>query len=236
MHGTVWNIGIHGMTAGLALAIGFLLTEEIGTVNRITVAANVREGTMLSGLVAQTVNKNSALQAEIQQLSAQMAQAQKAAQATPNLMQTLQLAERQGGMSPVTGPGEVVSLSDGRSAYPGEPQSFMLVHDQYVLHIIADLSAAGASALAVNGQRYVSTSAIFCAGPTIRVNGVPYGSPFVIRAVGNPQAMEHILDQDPSIAGWSQLISIQYHTAATVKIPGFDQPVHLSLAKPAKMK
>ncbi len=46
------------------------------------------------------------------------------------------------------------------------------------------LWAAGAEALAVNGQRVVPTSAILCVGNTLLINGTVHSPPFRFTALG----------------------------------------------------
>lgn len=140
------------------------------------------------------------------------------------------------GLTPVEGPGVEVTLHDAaKPSYPGEPPVYQLVHDQYVLHVVALLSAAGATAISINGQRYVSTTSIFCAGPTIRINGINYGSPYVVRAVGPPQALLTALSDDPDVQGWSQLVSISYRAESRLKVIGYRGQVQFNDARPAKI-
>lgn len=146
----------------------------------------------------------------------------------------LAAAQGQAGLAAVSGVGVTVVLQDAaRPSFPGEPAQLQLVHDQYVLHIVGLLSAAGARAISIAGQRYVSTTAIYCAGPTISVNGVTSGSPFVIRAVGQPTRLLAALANDPDVQGWSQLVSIQFHAASQVRVAPLPVMPNLSWLTPA---
>lgn len=94
------------------------------------------------------------------------------------------------GEAAVQGNGVIVFVDDGtRDLFEGENVNNILVHDQDILTIINDLKRSGAEAISVNGQRLVNTSAIACAGYTIRINGQTYARPFEIKAVGDSKRM-----------------------------------------------
>ena len=63
------------------------------------------------------------------------------------------------------------------------------MHDIYLNEIVNTLRAAGAQAIAVNGERIVSMSETLCLGPSIRVNGTKLFAPYHIEAIGNPQEL-----------------------------------------------
>lgn len=102
------------------------------------------------------------------------------------------------GMTPVDGPGVVVTLNDSKKPYPkGLPPGMTppnLVHDTDINQTVNELRAAGAEAIAVNGQRLVATSAIRCAGPTVFINNVPQAPPYTVQAIGDPQDLEAALN------------------------------------------
>lgn len=98
------------------------------------------------------------------------------------------------GKAAVHGNGVVVFVDDGtRDLYQGENVNNILVHDRDVLGILNEMKRSGAEAISVNGQRIVNTSAISCAGYTIRINDQTYARPFEIRAVGDAKRMASAL-------------------------------------------
>lgn len=229
------RIRTQGLMAAIALALGFLSTQQIRTVDTLKATATAQEGRTLDYLVTRTLEQNAALTVRIKALQKKVA-----AVAVPTLssrrrrqIQALALAA---GLAPARGPGVEVVVHDASGPlYPGEPAQLELVHDQYILHIVSLLVGQGAEAVSINGQRFVSTTAIFCAGPTIRVNGIPYGSPFVVRAVGPVAPMLKALTGDPDVQGWAQLVSIRYRARSHLEIPAYSLPVHLPLDKPVKI-
>ena len=101
------------------------------------------------------------------------------------------------GTLPVRGPGVIVILKDSpkvnSSLVSQERLSDYIVHDRDVREVVNELFAAGAEAVSVNGQRLVGNSSIRCVGPVVRVNSTPIAVPFVIKAIGDPDALESAL-------------------------------------------
>jgi uncharacterized protein YlxW (UPF0749 family) len=212
-----------GVLALLAGALTFWLVQQWRLETLLQQTAAAREARTLTVLVQQSLRQDASL-------TAQVAAARAAAAAVGNgppetARRQLGRARAAAGLTGVSGGGVIVTLRDAaKPSFPGEPAQLELVHDQYVLHIVALLVGAGARAVSIAGQRYVSTTAIYCAGPTISVNGVTYGTPFVIDAVGPADRMLGALAADPDVQGWSQLVSIHFRTAAALAIPPLRQP------------
>ena len=94
------------------------------------------------------------------------------------------------GMTEVTGPGVIVTLSDSKKdASTALNISDLLVHDADVLSVINELKNAGAEAISINEQRLVPTSSISCGGNIIEINGEKVGAPFEIKAIGLPEQL-----------------------------------------------
>lgn len=98
----------------------------------------------------------------------------------------------------VTGPGAVYTLDDSLASQepvPGDPRTPEEIAQGKVLDIDLQqvtngLWAAGAEAVAVNGHRLTSTSAIRSAGDAILVDLRPLARPYVVEAVGDPARMQ----------------------------------------------
>lgn len=90
------------------------------------------------------------------------------------------------GLSAVTGPGVEVTLTDSKlsSSPSGGNVNDLVIHSQDVQAAVNALWRAGAEAVAINGQRLVSTSAVLCVGNTLLLNGTVHSPPYVIGAVG----------------------------------------------------
>ena len=115
----------------------------------------------------------------------------------------------------------------------------LLVHQQDIQAVVNALWKGGASAVTVQGQRLISTTGIKCEGNSVLLQGVPYPSPYVIEAVGDPGrltgaiALDDYLQiyrdqsEDPDIAiGWDLDLPDE------VTAPAYDGLLDLSYAQP----
>ncbi|HEV7536054.1 MAG TPA: DUF881 domain-containing protein, partial [Acidimicrobiia bacterium] len=89
------------------------------------------------------------------------------------------------GTTKMDGPGLEVHVADSRRAARSDTDRESLsVHDVDLQLVVNALWAAGAEAVAVNGQRLVATSPIRAAGETITVNFRPLVPPYRVEAIG----------------------------------------------------
>lgn len=90
------------------------------------------------------------------------------------------------GFVPVGGAGLQVTLVDSKLgvAPSGGNVNDLVIHSQDVQAVVNGLWRAGAEAIAINGQRLVSTSAVLCVGNTLLLNGTVHSPPYVVDAVG----------------------------------------------------
>lgn len=103
------------------------------------------------------------------------------------------------GLAKVKGPGITVKLDDtavideiNKNSGIYNPNVFV-IHDTDIISVINELSAAGAEAFSVNGQRIIATTAIRCVGPVIQVNGINLSAPYTISAIGAPTTLRGAL-------------------------------------------
>ena len=108
------------------------------------------------------------------------------------------------GLTPVQGPGVVVTLKDGKKHLPNNLPPGMappsIIHDSDINQIVNELKAAGAEAIAVNDQRLVATSSVRTAGPTVLINFVPTAPPYVIKAIGDPKTLAAAMNLPGGVA------------------------------------
>lgn len=128
---------------------------------------------------------NDALNAEISQL-----QSDALADANPGLFAELEELELLSGSLPVTGPGLVIELDDAEvpDQELADPES--RVQDIDLQVVTNGLWAAGAEAIAINGQRLTALSAVRGAGQAILVDLVPLIAPYRVEAIGDVRAMQ----------------------------------------------
>lgn len=105
------------------------------------------------------------------------------------------------GASPLRGPGLTVVLEDSSAARAptGNPND-LVVHERDIQTVVNALWAAGAEAVAINGERLSSLSAVRCAGNTLLLHGVVHSPPYEIGAIGDPDALAVALAESPGMS------------------------------------
>lgn len=98
---------------------------------------------------------------------------------------------RLAGMTDEIGPGIKITLEDARYRKRSDiPIERLIIHERDLLLMRNELFAAGAVAMAINGERIVATTEIRCVGPVIRINGRSTVPPYVIEAAGEPDVLK----------------------------------------------
>lgn len=142
----------------------------------------------------------------------------------------------QAGYTSLKGPGLEIVMFDNIDL---EELSFNfsndIIHDVDILNIINDLRVAGAEAISINDQRVMSSSEIKCGGPIIRINGVSIGTPFVIKAIGDPQTLMAAVNA-PGTYGHTLKnvygIGLNPYASDDIIIPGYQGIIKFDYAKP----
>lgn len=124
------------------------------------------------------------------------------------------------GLGTEVGSGLVVTLSDapfteGTLEEDIDP-NWLLVHQEDIQGVINALWAGGATAISVMDERIIAISPIKCVGSTVLVNGKVFSPPFVIRAIGDPKALQQSLDEDESVQLFkdlAQTYGLQYNVS-----------------------
>ena len=142
------------------------------------------------------------------------------------------------GETPMVGKGIIVTIDDSSlpTNKPGSvTTNLYVIHDEDLLRVVNELRAAGAEAIAINGQRMIATSEIRCTGPTVVINETRLAAPFVIAAIGNPQTLESSLKIRGGVLEnfkfWG--IKADVKQSGEVKVPAVKQGHQFEYAKPA---
>ncbi|MBN8191551.1 DUF881 domain-containing protein [Bacillus sp. NTK074B] len=98
------------------------------------------------------------------------------------------------GKTKVKGPGVTITLSDAQYDPEEENANNYIVHEHHVFKVINELYIAGASVVAINGQRLKHDSYILCNGPVIQIDGIDYPAPFKITAIGDPDVLSSAMN------------------------------------------
>ena len=97
-------------------------------------------------------------------------------------------------LTDVKGDGVILTIKDNNSVSlsnigPLDNIEYYLVHAGDLVELVNDLRNAGAEAISINGQRIINSTAIYCAGNVIKVNGEKISSPIEIKAIGSPELL-----------------------------------------------
>ena len=146
------------------------------------------------------------------------------------------------GLVPRSGPGLTVTLADAPSSVVESSDlnvNYLVVHQQDIQAVVNAMWKAGASAVTVQGQRVISTTGIKCEGPVVQLQGVPYGQPYRISAVGDPEALTAGIDSDPYLDIYRQqaadpriAVGWDLRTETSITAPAYDGLLSLSYARP----
>lgn len=95
------------------------------------------------------------------------------------------------GLVALQGPGVVVTLDDSDMAVdsPDADLDRYIVHEYDVRDVVNLLWIAGAEGVALNDERIVASTSVYCVGSTIMVNDTRVSPPYLVRAIGDPAAL-----------------------------------------------
>jgi uncharacterized protein YlxW (UPF0749 family) len=184
----------------MSLVVGFMLSLAwVTNENRLsrygllepTQQARVSENAIDIKAFEQMIKKVASLEKENTKLQNGLASRGESAKI---LNDDLQDIKRFGGLTPLEGPGVIVTLRDAAHAgyKVGDEMVYTAdknIHDLDVLRIVNELYSAGAEAISVNDHRLGAGSSIRCVGPTILINDVKVASPVVVKAIGDPKTL-----------------------------------------------
>jgi uncharacterized protein YlxW (UPF0749 family) len=197
----------------------------------------------LEALIRQRQGTVQDLTAEVSDLASRLAEARaihaRRSARGAEVIDQLDRLRAPAGLAAVRGPGVVVELRDNPSApSTREEASDLRIQDVDLQLVVNALWASGAEAVAVNGRRIVSTTAIRTAGDAILVNFGAVSSPYRVVAVGEPDRLRRGV-ADSQIARnfdvWRQVYGLGFSLQAAdeVTVPGLPGGSDLAWATPA---
>jgi uncharacterized protein YlxW (UPF0749 family) len=230
------------VTLGAALlGLGFLIAAQLAAEGP-RVRYTTQERSPLIETATQLQQRQDELKARILELREQIQATEQAGEGSAELVHQLndQLQEARiaAGLIPLTGTGIVLQLEDsGEPVAPGADAADYLVGARDLRSVVEELWAAGAEAIAINGERITPTTAIIDVGPSILVNAAYLAGPYQVTALGPDDLYPRL----GTSAGFVDLIrtraqgfGIQVKIAEpeSVDIPAFAGTVTLRYARP----
>ena len=206
--------------------IGFMVAVQFRTAQDAKGSLSQQRIEEISDRLLQTEHERDELSEELHKM-------QTAAASTDN-QQDKDLLRYRAALVPLEGEGVIVRMDDStKPAKAGENPNLYVIHDDDLLRVVNELRAAGAEAIAINGQRLTGTSEIRCAGPTLSVNNVRSSAPFEIRAIGDKKSLENALRMRGGVAETLGVWGIQLDIKASndVYIPPYRGSIRQSYAR-----
>ena len=182
-----------GLLLGLSLVIRW---QDVGAPPADGSGARER----VAEAVSQLEREQEQLKARIAGLREELATVQRQASQNTELLAQIS-AELEGervaaGLVGLQGPGVVVLLDDSNVSVPapGVDAESYLIHEYDLRDVVNLLWAGGAEAIAINGERLVNTTSIYCVGSAIMVNDTRRSPPYELRAIGDRAQIEPLLE------------------------------------------
>jgi len=207
----------------VCLVLGLLLVIQLRSQHDIRQAASSADWGFV---VADLVDSNLRLRAEVEALQAQLDQFQDVGGGgalLESLVDEVNHLRVINGLVAVSGPGIELAIEG--------PISVLDLHD-----LINELRNAGAEALALNGQRIVAWSAIGSDGEHVTVDGQPVHAPYHLEAIGQAQTLEVALNRPGGLVRLLQQArtgtSIAVNKRDRLTLPVYDQPLRFVYAVP----
>ena len=214
------------LIALVCVLIGFMVAVQFRTAQDAKGSLSQQRIEEISDRLLQTEHERDELSEELHKM-------QTAAASTDN-QQDKDLLRYRAALVPLEGEGVIVRMDDStKPAKAGENPNLYVIHDDDLLRVVNELRAAGAEAIAINGQRLTGASEIRCAGPTLSVNNVRSSAPFEIRAIGDKKSLENALRMRGGVAETLGVWGIQLDIKASndVYIPPYRGSIRQSYAR-----
>lgn len=144
------------------------------------------------------------LRAELSGLRAELSRLQEAAgtsgAAAGRLGERADQLALAAGTDGLRGRGVTVILDDSSAARSptGDPND-LIVHERDIQTVVNALWAAGAEAVAIDGERLAATSAVRCAGNTLLLHGTVHSPPYEVAAIGDPDRILASFEDQPGV-------------------------------------
>jgi uncharacterized protein YlxW (UPF0749 family) len=186
------------LSALVLMGLGFLFVVQVraGRLLRAQPEVPTRNVYALATLLRQERDARQALERRLGELVKRQAEYERATlegrTLTAALSKELESLRMVAGLKTMRGGGVTVRLEDAKTQPAGTNPTVVTYQD--LVSVVNELWAAGAEAVAVNGQRVTATTGFGQVGGTAVVNLQRLGGPFTITALGDPATLEGALN------------------------------------------
>lgn len=225
------------LTAAGALLVGFLLVAGLSAGRTSALEQGARKAELIA-LIKARQDHTEQLATQLEDLRAQVSAAElQVAGGVPTLTGRLARVEQAVGVTGVRGPGLRVTFSDAAHGCPAQEEDCR-IQDRDLQRAVNALFAAGAEAVAVNGERIIATTAVRRAGRQILVNYKVLTPPYVVEGVGNPDrlALEFARSElAQQFTVWADVYGLGFDTESVEELllPQYSGSIQLRTAEPS---
>lgn len=225
-----------------ALFFGLLVTMQWRTQQERS-ELTVRYNAPLLDAASSLQNEQNSLKAQLAELRNQLDEIQKSAatQSTTSkdLQDRIEALRAAAGLTDVVGDGIVVTLDDARGTSPSQASNVekSIAHNTDLTDIINAAWRGGATTVAVNGERIVGTTSVYCVGSTIMVNGTLMSPPFSVVVIGPQDRLLAVFDDPNELRDIKQRrdvygLGFRVTRAATLKVPAYAGALNVHYGSP----
>ena len=209
----------------VCLGLGLLLVVQLRTQK---IVRQAMRGEEWEPIVADLIDSNARLREEVETLQAQLVElrdTEGSGAVLQSLVDEVNRLRIANGLVEVSGPWAEVVIS-GPITVPD------------LQDLINELRNAGAEALALNGHRIVTWSAISTDGEHVTVDGQPVQAPYRLQAIGDPHTLVVALDRPGGLISLlyqaHEGISIAINEQEKLTLPVYSQPLEFAYARPVE--
>ncbi len=183
----------------VCLVFGVLLATGLRSPTAQSLGRSGSDRDISAGTITRLETEQKSLKGEISKLQTEIEAYQKLSisrkETLEGLSGELESQKMLAGVVPVIGDGVRVLLDDSsRTPLPDDDPANYIVHEYQVRDIVNMLWQAGAEAVAINDERVVSLTSVYCVGSTIIVNSTRLSPPYQVSATGDANGLHDYLD------------------------------------------
>lgn len=185
------NIGYLISVGFVCTVLGFIISAQVKSylqAEKIRIP-ETRKLDQLVMILKDTQNRKSHLEHQLLSLKKQINVLHKKEALPENLFnKQIKKLREVAGLTALKGNGVIIELDQDNNEKLTEYNDGNIQSDD-LLKIVNELKASGAKAICVNNERIVTVSEIVKAGNNVMVNQTRLSSPYVIKAIGEPDTM-----------------------------------------------
>lgn len=224
-----------------ALLFGFLVAAQWQTQQERS-QLSVRYNTPLTEAAQALQNEQNALKVQLAELRAQLDALQSSTSTQSGTAKDLQARvdelKAAAGLTPVAGDGVVIVLDDAKgTSATARDLDKSICHATDLTDIVNTAWKGGAQAIAINEQRIVGSSSVYCVGSTIMVNGTLMSPPFNVNVIGPQDLILRAFDDPAQLRDIKQRRDVQglgfrVVRSGALRAPAYDGPLTVRYATP----